>query len=141
MEKIIQLPLTIPPPMPEDVDRYLAYMLDGVYDKPDAPFPPDGALAKFVALSIHWPQAIGWLWVKRDGEQSSLAWMEHKARELASNAKDEKEADVAGEASLKEDHFSQDWALGAEFRSFLVSGEVIGDYQGCRLWLAEAIDQ
>jgi hypothetical protein len=113
--------------------RY-AYMLDGVYEKPDAPMPPDGALAKFVALSIHWPQAIGWLWVKHDRKQSSLAWMEQKARELASNAKDKNEADTAWEASLKEAHFCQDWALDAEFRSFLAAGEVLGDYQGCRLW-------
>jgi hypothetical protein len=113
--------------------RY-AYMLDGVYEKPDAPMPSDGALAKFVALSIHWPQAIGWLWVKRDGKLSSLAWMEQKARELASNAKDKNEADTAWEASLKEAHFCQDWAFDAEFRSFLAAGEVLGDYQGCRLW-------
>jgi hypothetical protein len=113
--------------------RY-AYMLDGIYDQPDTPMPTDGALAKFVALSIHWPQAIGWLWSKTDGEEANLARLEQKARELAASTKDKDEADMEWEAFLKEAHLDQDWALDSEFRTFLAAGDILGNYRGCRLW-------
>lgn len=114
--------------------RY-AYMLDGIYDHPGTPMPTDGALAKFVALSIHWPQAIGWLWSKTDGEEANLARLEQKARELDASGKDKNEADREWEAFLKEARLDQDWALDSEFRRFLAAGnDVLGNYRGCRLW-------
>ena len=87
-----------------------------------------------MALSIHWPQAIGWLWARNEGNQANLACLEQKARELAASAKNKKKAETEWEVFLKESHLEQDWAMESEFRSFLSTGEALADYRGCRLW-------
>ena len=114
--------------------RY-ACKLDGIYDDPETVMPTDAALAKFVALSIHWPQAIGWLWAKNDGDQPSLTRLDQKARELAKG--DGEKADASWAAYLKESQIEQEWALETEFRKFLATGESLSDYQGCRLWYGD----
>ena len=113
--------------------RY-SYKLDGVYHDTKVLMPSDSALAKFVALSINWPQAIGWLWVPSGNSQPSLARLEEKAKQLAENKTEDVSTEKAWADYLGEMGLQQEWVLEREFREFLATGEALSKYQGCRLW-------
>jgi hypothetical protein len=105
------------------------------------PMPNDEALTKYIALTIHWPQAADGLRQVRTpgGEPSSaaaaalLAQLEVFAKKLTDIPLQAAErrwtAHVKG---LGLEHAS--WLLAPEFREFLARGESLGGYEQCGLW-------
>jgi KAP family P-loop domain/Putative peptidoglycan binding domain len=102
----------------------------------------DEVLAKFVVLSIHWPQALGWLRTvverKADGRAEAanatlLSVVEEKAMGLAA-AKGREEADAQWREFLQQHGLDLPWAADGGFREFLAAGESLRHYEASGLW-------
>ncbi|MFX0202324.1 MAG: P-loop NTPase fold protein, partial [Candidatus Hodarchaeota archaeon] len=104
--------------------------------------PPDNALAKFVALSIEWPQALGCLRANsevyekgRDQPLSVYACLEKKAFELKKKRIVREKAIEAWDAFIKENGFEfGEWVLEESFREFLANGDMLSQFEGRGLW-------
>ncbi len=103
--------------------------------------PSDEILTKFIALSVHWPQAADYLRLVQQMEQPGktsrqkaalLASLEKRAKVLAK----EKPAiaNKRWQAYLEELGLGQKWLSTPEFREFLAGGETLGGYEECGLW-------
>lgn len=104
--------------------------------------PPDNALAKFVALSIEWPQALGCLRANsevyekgKDQPLSVYACLEKKAFELKKKRITREKAVEAWDAFIKENGFEfGEWVLDESFREFLATGDMLSQFEGRGLW-------
>jgi hypothetical protein len=104
--------------------------------------PSDEVLTKFIALSIHWPQAADYLRLVRqlDDPDASppertalLARLEEGAVDLAKDDPDS--ADERWGTYLKAIGLEQaQWARARSFREFLARGERLGGHDQCGLW-------
>ena len=106
----------------------------------DAMMPTEEALAKFVELSMRWPQAVSLLRKTErelvEGETRTYSYMS-RLEEAAIDLKEKSFSDVdtIWKAVLEKLHLKQDaWLISQEFREFLASGESISKYEECGLW-------
>ena len=114
----------------------------GSHGLPGIAMPSDEALAKFIALSVHWPQAADYFRLARqldDGDgmpterAALLARLESGARDLT--GRDADTADLLWTAYLKVLGLDgATWARTRDFRLFLARGESLADYTQCGLW-------
>lgn len=87
--------------------------------------PTDEMLAKFVAMSIHWPHAVDCLRLKKDGKTTVLAQLEEQSRKTDGNWED-----FVGEKGLK----LGPWAARNQFREFLSKGQRLCEKEGHGMW-------
>jgi KAP family P-loop domain len=104
---------------------------------PSEDLPSDKVLAKFVALSIHWPHAVDCLRVKKDvkakGRKVSL--LELLETESKKSAGDDAAADGDWEKFVGKDGLGMGaWAENRAFREFLSRGESLCAKEGHGLW-------
>lgn len=104
--------------------------------------PSDEALAKFIALSVHWPQAADYFRLARqldDGKSAPdrtalLGKLEAGAVDLA-REQDPDAADLLWIEYLKVLGLEgAGWARARDFRTFLARGESLADYNQSGLW-------
>ena len=110
--------------------------------RPYISMPSDEVLTKFIALSIHWPQAADYLRLVRQLDSPNVSKPEHGALlgRLEEGAFDlsKEDRDAADERwtrYLKELGMEQaSWARARDFREFLARGERLAGHDQCGLW-------
>jgi len=104
--------------------------------------PDDQTMAKFVALSIEWPQAIGCLRANSDefekGKSKPLsvyACMEKKAYDLQKKKLSMEKRAEQWETFIKEKGFDfGEWVRDVNFLNFLATGKPLNRYTEAGLW-------
>jgi tetratricopeptide (TPR) repeat protein len=105
-----------------------------------ATLPSDKGLAKYIALTIQWPQAAEFLRGTRATRTSAIAdksvsllnLLEEKSRTIKGQ---HEKADAAWVQFLRSEKLDQvEWVATRSFRQFLAQGESLSEIEGCGLW-------